>query len=208
MGKWVKHFCPGLPTTGALSQEWVSTSSGKTPHATPLTALWWAPATRFRQRARASGFRNADALVADAMGEVAQGWLIVPPEFSENGDIPFFSLCGTDASFRFGVSQGGKLRACADLRRSMANLRSVDPTPITRAAWGHLSQMAKSIHTTKPDLSSLKGDRASAYKQLPLGPKYARLTSVARRHPQMGRRMGFLPTVLLYGAASAFIHYN
>ena len=68
--------------------------------------------------------------------------------------------------------------------------------------------MDKSIHTSGIDWPFLKGDHASAYKQLPLDPKYANLTVVALRHPASGRWVGFVPKVLLFGAASAVLHYN
>ena len=54
-----------------------------------------------------SGFRNADALWAGAVGQAAQGWLRGPMEFSDAGGIPFFSIGNTNAAFRFGLSQGG-----------------------------------------------------------------------------------------------------
>lgn len=89
----------------------------------------------------------------------------------------------------------------------MANLRAVAPTPISLPTCGHLPQIAKTVDTTKTDWSSLKGDRASAYKQLPIDPKYAKFTDVALRHPLTGRWVGVTPKVLLFGHASAVINY-
>ena len=54
----------------------------------------------------------------------------------------------------------------------------------------------------------LKADHADAYKQLPLDPWYANLTLVALRNPYSGKWFAFIPNVLLFGAASAVIHYN
>ena len=54
----------------------------------------------------------------------------------------------------------------------------------------------------------LKGDHASAYRQLPIDPYYANLSAVALRNPKSGKWMGFVPKVLLFGAVSAVLHYN
>ena len=54
----------------------------------------------------------------------------------------------------------------------------------------------------------LKGDRASAYKKLPLCPTYANLTVIVLRNPKSGKRMGFAPKVLLFGPVSAVLRYN
>ena len=68
--------------------------------------------------------------------------------------------------------------------------------------------MAKSIHSSETDWSFLKGDHASAYKQLPPDPKYVNLTVVSLRNPTSGLWMGFVPKVLLSGAVSAVLQYN
>ena len=114
----------------------------------------------------------------------------------------------TDAAFRFGVSQGEKLRARDDLRRNMANLCTSVMTPITLPNWGHMAQMAKRVHNSGIDWEFLKGDRESAYKQLPLGPRYANMAVVSLRIPSSGKWMAVIPRVLLFGAVSAVVRYK
>ena len=80
--------------------------------------------------------------------------------------------------------------------------------PITLPTWDHLAQMAKSVHSSGIDWAFIKGDHASAYKQLPLDPHYANLTIVALRGPSSGRWEAFAPRVLLFGAVSAVTHYT
>ena len=121
--------------TGILSREGVSPHSRKTPIPAPMAALRRTSAARFLQRPRASGFRNAEALWSDAMGQVFEGWVIEPLEFPDNGDIPFFSICNTNAAFRFRVSQGAKLRACDDLRHCLVNSRTVVRTQSPCPTW-------------------------------------------------------------------------
>ena len=87
-GKWIKQFIFGFPTTGILSQEGGLPRSGNNPIPAPMAALWRTSAARFQQRPRASGFRNADALWSDSMGQVSQEWLRKHLEFPDNGDIP------------------------------------------------------------------------------------------------------------------------
>ena len=53
-----------------------------------------------------------------------------------------------------------------------------------------------------------KADRESAYKQPPMEPDHADLALVALRNPTSGKRMAFPPMALLFGAASAVLHYN
>ena len=172
------------------------------------TKVWRACVKRFRKRARAPGHKNARPLWEEAMEQVSEGLLSEPPPLSVNGDLPHFSLGTTNVAFRFGVTQGAKLRACDDLRNNLVNLRTAVLTPITLPTWGRLAQIAKFVSPSSKNWHFLKGDHASAYKQLPLGPQYANLTIVALRNPDTGLWMGFIPKVLLFGEVSAVIHYN
>ena len=142
------------------------------------------------------------------MGQVASGWLSEPLPFSEEGDAPFFSLGAPDAAFRFSVVQDKEIRPCNDLRRNLTNVCTAILTPITLPARDHLSEIDKALYRTLRDWSFIKGDHASAYKQLPLDPARANLTVVALRHPQTGLWMAFVPKVLLFGSISAVLHYN
>ena len=90
----------------------------------------------------------------------------------------------------------------------MTNLRTSILTPITLPTWDRLAQMAKIVHRANRNWAFLKGDHASAYKQLPLDPKYANLSVATLRDPRTNRWNGFPPKVLLFGAVSAVLHYN
>ena len=205
---WIRQFIFGFPTTGFLSQTGIFPASPKAKPPLPTTAIWRSSLKRFRERSRSSGLRNAEALWAEATAQVKEGWLSPPAVFSANGDIEFFPQGATNAAFRFGVSQGSKLRACDDLRHNMTNLCTSILTPITLPTWDHLAQMAKIAHLTNRNWDFLKGDHASAYKQLPLGPKYANLSVVTLRDPKTNKWNGFTPKVLLFGAVSAVLRYN
>ena len=206
--RWISQFTFGFPTTGVFSQEGVFPNSEKSKGPAPISTIWKTCKKRFRERARASGFKNSKVLWDEALEQVKEGWLSQPVEFSDEGDIPFFPLGETNAAFRFGVSQGTKLRACDDLRHNLVNICTAVLTPITLPTWDHLSQMAKFVFPSTKDWAFLKGDHASAYKQLPLDPKFANLTVVALREPSSGRWHGFIPKVLLFGSISAVLHYN
>lgn len=202
------QFIFGFPTTCTLSQEGISPFSERARPPMPPALLWKSSLKRFRERARASGHANAAPLWAEALSQVEQGWLCPPCAFPPNGDIPIFVHGAANAAFRFGVTQGEKLRACDDLRRNMVNLCALVMTPITLPTWGHLAQMAKQVPPSGFDWAFIKGDHASAYKQLPLDPRYANLTVVAPRNPSSGLWEAFVPRVLLFGAVSAVIDYN
>ena len=81
--------------------------------------------------------------------------------------------------------------------RNMTKLRTTALTPITLPTWGHLAKIAKNIHHTNTDSAFIKGDRAFAYKQLPIDPRYANLAAIALRNPKTGRWAGFAHKVLL-----------
>ena len=191
-----------------LSQEGIFPPSEMPKGPAPISTIWKTSVKRFKERARASGFKNAQLLWDEALSQVKEGWLSDPLEFNNEGDITYFSSGETNAAFRFGVSQGEKLRACDDLRRNLVNVCTAVLTPITLPTWDHLAQMAKHVFPSTKDWAFIKGDHASAYKQLPLDPRFANLTVVALREPSSGRWMGFVPKVLLFGAVSAVLHYN
>ena len=127
---------------------------------------------------------------------------------SSSEDIDYFEVGHTNVAFRFGVSQGKKLRPCGDLRHNLVNSRTAILSPITLPTWDHLAQMGRSVFSSVMDWGFLKGDHASAYKQLPIDPSYANLSVVALRNPKSVKLMGFAPRVLLFGAVQAVLHYN
>ena len=106
---WICQFIFGFPTTGFLPQSGVFPVSPKAKRPLPAASVWNSSLKRFRERSRASGIRNAEALWEEALSQVQEGWLIQPAEFSPDGDIEFFPEGATDSAFRFGVSQGGNL---------------------------------------------------------------------------------------------------
>ena len=197
--KWIAQFIFGFPTVGSFSQEGVFPLSDKHPAPAPVSTIWKSSVKRFAGRSRASGYRFSQELWDEAMGQVASGWLIEPLPFSEEGDTPFFSYGATNAAFRFAVVQDAKLRPCDDLRHNLTNVCTAILTPITIPTWDHLSEIAKAIYHTFRDWAFIKGDHASAYKQLPLDPSHANLTVVALRHPLTNEWMAFVPKVLLLG---------
>ena len=206
--RWISQFIFGFPTVGSFSQEGVFPLSEKHPAPAPVATLWRSSVKRFMERSRASGFRFSQELWDEAMEQVSSGWLSEPLPFTEEGDTPFFSLGASNAAFRFAVVQDRKLRPCDDLRHNLTNVCTAILTPITLPTWDHLSEIAKAVYSTSRDWSFIKGDHASAYKQLPLDPTHANLTVVALRHPVTNRWMAFVPKVLLFGSISAVLHYN
>ena len=206
--RWVTQLVHGFPTCGIISQEGVFPTTQKSKPPIPLSILWKSSKKRFQERAKNSGFKNAEPLWSEALTQVKEGWLSEPIPISPSGDVVGFSVGEVNIAFRFGVDQNEKLRACDDLRHNMVNLATTILTPITLPTWDHISQLTKDVHFTQKKWSFLKADHADAYKQLPLDPGYANLTLVALRNPRSGKWFAFIPKVLLFGAVSAVIHYN
>ena len=102
------------------------------------------------------------------MDQVEKGWLSTPLPIDTNGQCPLAALGPIDISFRFGVGQMDKLRACDDLKYGATDLYCSVWTPSKLPTWGHISQLAASVRRTKCDWPFFKTDHESAYKQLPL----------------------------------------
>ena len=206
--RWMSQFIFGFPTCGIFSQSGVFPTCDKAKPPVSLSVLWKSSQKRFRERAKASGYKNAVPLWAEALEQVSSGWLSEPLPISANGDVPGLQVGSANIAFRFGVEQQEKLRACDDLRHNMVNLCTSVLTPITLPTWDHISQLSKNVYKHRLNWVFLKTDHADAYKQLPLDPDYANLTVVALRGPNSGKWCAFIPKVLLFGAVSAVIHYN
>ena len=117
-------------------------------------------------------------------GATGKGWLT--PPFPLTLDSSPFILRGEslNVAFRFGVEQADKLRACDDLRHSLANLACVVSTPIKLASWGHVAEMCNRVGGPGRDWHFLKADHEAAYKQPLLSPatlSLPRSLSVLRR---------------------------
>ena len=128
--RWIGRFTFGFLTTRILSKEGVFPYADNRSIPAPISAFWSASSARFRRRPRASGFRNAEALWSEAIDQVVLGRLVEPSGFSDSWVITLFSVGNTNVAFRFGVSQGEKLRSCDDLRRCLVNACTVVLTPI------------------------------------------------------------------------------
>ena len=111
-------------------------------------------------------------------------------------------------SFRFGDLQADKLRACDDLKHSMANLACSVHTPMQLVSWDHLEQLSRTLTSNGGDWYLFKEDREAAYKQLPLDVNDQRHTILALRHPPTGRWFGFVARTLIFGSIDAVLRYN
>ena len=120
----------------------------------------------------------------------------------------YFRPVGNRFGFRSEVSTCDNFRARDDIGRNVVNLCAPVVTPINFPTWGHISQMAKRIRKSGIDWAPIKGDRASAQKQPPLGQSYANVTAAAQRYPSSGKWAAFGQTVLLVGYVSTSIRYN
>ena len=206
--RWPHQFVRGFPIIGDLSQSGIYPTDPKSQHAPDHSSLWTEIASRFRTRAGASGWPNADTLWQEALGQVTNGWLTPHLPIREDGQCPDLAIGPVNVSFRFGVGQMNKLRACDDLKYGAANLYCSVWAPIKLPTWRHIAQMAASVRRANCDWSFFKTDHESPYKQLPLGPAHQSLTAAALRQPHTGTWMAFAPRALLFGAVAAVLRYN
>ena len=68
--------------------------------------------------------------------------------------------------------------------------------------------MCLSVRHTKRNLEFFKADREAEYKQLQMRPEHDNLALIAIRDPGTSLCMASHPESLLFGAASAALHYN
>ena len=138
-----------------------------------------------------------------AMKEVAQGWLEPPAPAGE------FDWADTVPVTRFLVRQGEKVRPVDNFRRSGVNRATRVHSPIVLPAVDHLVAVILGLQEGGVGgVGLFKGDHKDAYKQLPMRRDESRLGIVVARRPRDGAVCGFRPRALLFGAASAVLHYN
>ena len=164
------QFAVGFPIDGALSREGVFAPSRPSNTAMEPGKQFDTAAERFRERSAKSGRENATPLWGDAIGKVEKGWMFPPVALDSGGFPEGFKPDGYNVAFRFGVEQAAKLRACDDLKHSLANSACTILTPLQLVSRGHLSQLRWKCYQTGRDWSMFKAERETAYKQLPHQP--------------------------------------
>ena len=207
---WLQQFLFGFKLIGKLGQEDCFPLSEKMLSKKPLDANKIASSisSRFSDRARKSGFKNAARLWEEAQSQQKEGWLSEAFPLSFDGQPFILRNPNLNIAFRFGVEQADKLRACDDLRHSMTNLACVVLTPIKLASWDHVAEMCSQIREPNRDWHFFKADHEAAYKQLPIDEGHAKLAVIALRSPHDHKWYGFMSRTLMFGAISAVLHYN
>ena len=189
----MQEFLFGFGLIGTLSQRHSYPASAKMARKKPLSQekLFDANASRFSDRSRKSGRKNAQKLWEEALSQQKEGWLTTHFPLSTENEPFVLKGPKINVSFRFGVEQGAKLRACDDLRHSVTNLACVVLTPIKLASWDHLAEISNILNTHSRGWSFFKADHEAAYKQLPLRESPSHLAVTALKCPSDGRRYGF-----------------
>ena len=111
-------------------------------------------------------------------------------------------------AYRLGAQQEAKLRACDDLKHSLANRFCRNKTPIQLVTWGHISKLSRLLTQDGGEWHLCKADREAAYKQLPISPDDQWAEIVAMRHPTSGKWFGFVTRTPVFGSVAALLHYN
>ena len=145
------------PSGGGLSQSGVYHRNDDLSPAPSVAGIWEGASRRFCERTAHSGVANATTLWSEACEQVKKGWLGAPLPADTLGNVATYEKGRTNIAFRFGVTQGGKLRACDDLRRNCVNLRRTVWTPIKLPTWGHISQMCPNAGGPRKKVGLLRG---------------------------------------------------
>ena len=130
----------------------------------------------------------------NALEQEEKGWLNGPFPFDEEeqmitGEGPQL----VNPAFRFGVQQGGKLRAEDDLKRSQTNRAAAIRTPVNLPTRDHFSAVIRIFEEAKMSEGSAmaKADHRDAYKQLPVRSDQECFARVALEDPASGKMRGF-----------------
>ena len=207
--RWLDQFATGFPIAGAPSQNGAYAPDVPKNTAIDPGTLPHTDATRFRERARMAGIKKAPPqLWGESTAQVKKGWLNSPVELEEGGRPKGFRTGKYNIAFRFGAEQAAKLRACDDLRRSLANSACSVLTPIQLASWGHLAQLCRRSCGESRDWALLNADHEAAYKQLPTRPSEQAREIIASKRPVTGKWLGFASIALVFGATAALLRYN
>ena len=205
---WIRQFAFGYPIAGELSRRFTYDRDRKYVDLLPRSALFESASARFKERAAKSGHATAHQLWGEAVQQVKKGWLC-PPDLLDSAGKPRNSPSSRyNIAFRFGAKQDAELRACDDLKHSLANRCCWNKTPIKLVSWGHLAQLS-SITTEQGDEWHLfKADHEDAYKQLPIAPDDQQTAIVALRNPTSGNWFGFATRTLVFGSVADVLRYN
>ena len=205
---WIPQFIYGFDIIGEFPQKGVFPSSKKIPTPADPDTIWSDVEERFCSRAKSSGYAQGGHLWAEALDQVASGWLSEPQLSTPPGQFANEPASRINAAFRFPVLQLGKTRACDDLKYGSDNPCASDATPIKLPTWGHISQMRLGVSESAVPWSFFKADHGSAYNNLPLNPDQAPLCVATLRSPDDGLWSGFAPKTLLFWALAAARHCN
>ena len=202
------QLATGFPISGRMAQKRVLDFKPPKNPIMDQPQLIASAESRFRERSAKYGTKNSLLLRNEAVGQVHRGWLSRPVPLGESGKPEGCPPNGFNVSVRIGVAQASKLREFGDLKHCLANQACVVDTPVQLASCGHLEQLCKCSCRDRRDWALFKEDHEAEYKQLPLAPSAQRRAVLALRHPSSGKRCGFRPHTLMFGAAAAVLHYN
>lgn len=160
----------------------------------------------------------ASAVWDETLQQVSKGWLTGPYTESQLDDrhsgvwIP---------SKRFGVRQGGKIRAVDDCSEFLINdatsveekldLEGIDQFAAFARFWASEALRLQLQHTGCSTAGDLKGrcmDLKAAYKQLARNPNHGWASIIAVLNPTTGGVCFFESVALPFGASSAVISFN
>ena len=119
---------------------------------------------RFSKRPQPPKRQQRAELRADAMGQIARGWMGGPFPRSNDGTLIGNPAPSINLRFRFPVAQSDMIRDCDDFTHAHVKRFRHTTTPISRPSWGHIAFMMKSPLEGADEWSFGKTDNASAYK--------------------------------------------
>ena len=200
--------CFGFPILGILSQANAFPKADKLPpRPSDSSGIFDSVKDRFRSRSQNKP-KAADLLRNEALEQVNRGWLGQPIELNNSGQSSIPRGEVFNPVFRFPVFQNDKVRAIDDLRHGLVNRFCVIDSPLTLPSWDHLVEVSLSLNRVPRDWAFLKGDRDSAYKNLPILKEHSRFCMITLFNPYDSKWYAFEPKTQIFGSIASVLHYN
>ena len=105
-GRWIDQFPTGFPIAGAISRKGAYSPDAPKNTAIGPAALFLTASTRFRERARKAGHKNAPTVMGGGIGPSQEGMATPPIGPGGDGRPKGFHPGQYNVDFRFGVEQG------------------------------------------------------------------------------------------------------
>ena len=145
---WMAQFAYGFPVVGDISQDGVYPRDTFLNPDPPSRGSGVTPKVALDNALELPAFFTLTPLGGGPINR-SLGWMAPPIPTDLGGSVATFAKGSVNISFRLGVDQAAKRRACDAIKHNEVNLYCAIWTPVKLPTWGHIAQMCLNIRPTK-----------------------------------------------------------